>query len=107
MVTTSKNQVTVQGSMHSTLIPGVLKMNLTFADNGTCTITQATGSTFTITGSGKFTSDADEWGNKKRDAIHINYQLTSGANTYFATDTLVIRDRAVVMQLYTPVVFAK
>jgi len=107
LVTTSKNQVTVQGSSHSALIPGVLKMNLTFSDNGNCTITEATGSTFTITGSGKFMSDADEWGNKKRDAIHINYQLTSGANTYSATDTLVIRDRAVKMRVYKPIVFAK
>lgn len=107
MVTTSKNQVTVQGSTHSALIPGVLKMNLTFSDNGNCTITEAAGSAFTITGSGKFTSGADEWGNKKRDAIHINYQLTSGVNTYSATDTLVIRDRAVKMQVYKPVVFAK
>lgn len=107
MVTTGKNQVTVQGSAHSALIPGVLKMNLTFSDNGSCTITQAVGSTFTITGSGKFTSDADEWGNEKRDAIHINYQLTYGANTYSATDTLVIRDRAIKMQVYNPLVYAK
>jgi hypothetical protein len=93
--------------MRSTLIPGTLKMNLAFAADGSCTITQATGSTFTITGSGKFMKDADEWGNEKRDAIYINYQLTSGTNTYSATDTLVVRDRAVIMQLYHPVVFTK
>ena len=107
LVTTGRNQVTVQGSMRSTLIPGTLKMNLAFATDGSCTITQATGSTFTITGSGKFMKDADEWGNEKRDAIYINYQLTSGTNTYSATDTLVVRDRAVIMQLYHPVVFTK
>jgi hypothetical protein len=107
LVTTGRHQVTVQGNTHSTLIPGVLEMNLTFSDNGNCTIVEAAGSTFTITGSGKFTSDADEWGNKKRDAIHINYQLTSGGNTLSATDTLVIRDRAVKMQIYAPVVFAE
>lgn len=107
LVTTGKNQVTVQGNLRSTLIPGILKMNLTFANDGSCTITQAVGSVFTITGSGKFVNDADEWGNIKRDAIHINYQLTSGANTYSATDTLVVRDRAIKMQLYKPVVFTK
>lgn len=107
LVTTSKNQVTVTGSMRSTIIPGTLKMNLTFADDASCTITQATGSTFTITGSGRFVKDAESWGGEKRDAIFINYQLTSGGSTYFATDTLAIRDRAVVMEVFTPTVFAK
>lgn len=107
LVTTAKNQVTVQGISRSTLIPGTFKMNLTFAGDGTCAITPATGSTFTISGTGKFLDDADTWGNKKRDAIHISYQFTSGTNTYSATDTLVVRDRAVVMEVYKPVVFTK
>ena len=107
LVTTGKNQVTVSGNLRSTLIPGTFKMNLSFSADGSCTITQATGSTLTITGSGKFTAGADTWGDKKRDAIHIKYQLTSGVNTYSATDTLVIRDRAIKMQLYKPVVFTK
>jgi hypothetical protein len=105
--TTGKNQVTVSGALRSTLITGTLKMVLNFAADGTCTITQATGSAFTITGTGKFTTGADTWGDKKRDAIHIKYQLTSGVNTYSATDTLVIRDRAVKMQVYKPLVFTK
>jgi hypothetical protein len=107
LTTTGKNQVTVSGSIRSKLIPGVLKMNLTFAADRTCTIAQATGSAFTITGSGKFATGADNWGDQNRDAIWINYQLTSGANTYSATDTLVIRDRAIKMQLYKPVVFTR
>lgn len=107
LVTTGKNRVTVQGIMRSASIPGALKMNLTFANDGNCTITQAAGSTFTITGNGKFVSGSENWGNKKRDAIYVNYKLTSGSNTYSATDTLVVRDRAVIMQLYQPVVFTK
>jgi len=105
LVTTGKNQVVVQGFTHSLLLPGTLKMNLNFTNDGSCTITQAVGSTFTIAGSGKFVKGADEWGGKERDAIHINYQLTSGVNTYSATDTLVIRDRAIKMQLYKPIVY--
>ena len=104
LVTTSLNKITLSGGTHSTLVPGTLKMDLTFADNGDCTITQAAGSTYTITGSGKFKTGADSWGNKPRDAIHMTYQLTSGAYSYSATDTLVIRDRAVVMEVYTPFV---
>ena len=107
LVTTGKNKVTIAAILHSDIITGPLKMNLTFSDNGNCTIAQAAGSEFPISGSGKFMTDADEWGNEKRDAIYLNYKLTSGANTLSATDTLVIRDRAVVMETYSPVVIAK
>ncbi|MDP4188871.1 MAG: DUF5627 domain-containing protein, partial [Bacteroidota bacterium] len=60
-----------------------------------------------ITGTGKFSKDADEWGNEKRDAIYLNYQFSNGTNTYSATDTLVVRDRAVVMETYTPAYLGK
>jgi len=105
LTTTAKNTVNVLGTLRSTIVTGVLNMNLTFADDGTCTIVQGTGSAYTITGSGKFTKDADEWGLEKRDAIHINYSLTSAGKTYSAIDTLVIRDRAVKMVLFTPTVY--
>lgn len=98
-------QVTTSGSVRSTVLSGTLNMLLTFDDSGNCTVKENTGSAFTITGTGKFLNDADEWGNKKRDAIHLTYQFTSEGKTYSATDTLVIRDRAVVLETYTPVVF--
>ncbi len=104
LVTTGRKQVSVTGTVRSTIVAGTLNMLLDFSDNGTCTIKEEAGSAFTITGAGKFVDDGDEWGNKKRDAIHINYQFTSGANTYSATDTLVVRDRAVVMEVYKPIV---
>lgn len=107
LVNTSKNQVTVQGNTHSTLVPGFLNMNLTFAGDSTCTIAQATGSTYTITGSGKFISNSDIWGNQPRNAIFMSYQLTSGTNTFSATDTLTVRDRAVTMQTFAPLLYAK
>lgn len=116
LVTTARNQVVVQGISRSAIIPaGTINMTLSFANDGTCTISglftipkkpgELVDQTFTTTGTGKFVDDGDEWGNKKRDAIHITYQFTSGSNTYSATDTLVIRDRAVVMEVYKPVVF--
>jgi hypothetical protein len=105
LVTSGKNQVTIQAITHSALIPGNLKMNLNFTDNVNCTITAAAGSTVAITGSGKFATGADEWGDKKRDAIYLDYQLTSGSMNFSATDTLVIRDRAIKLQIYAPVVF--
>lgn len=107
LVTTGKNKVTVTGSTHSTLIPGNLQMDISFDNNGNCTIAQSKGATYTISGTGAFKTDADSWGDKPRDAIHINYQITSGGNTYAATDTLVIRDRAVIMEVFSPAVFVK
>ena len=104
LATSGKNQVTISALTHSALIPGTVKMNLNFTGNN-CTITPVAGSTFAVTGTGKFATGADEWGDKKRDAIYLNYQLTSGSMTFSATDTLVIRDRAVKLQIYAPVVF--
>ena len=108
LLTTGKNQVSVTGSLHSTKVPpGPFKMLLTFSDDGNCTITQGKGSVYTITGNGKFSTGADTWGNKKRDAIHLNYSFSNGVNTYNATDTLVLRDRAVVLQVYKPTLIPK
>jgi hypothetical protein len=100
--TTGRRQVSVQAFTHSQLVPGNLGMVLTFTDNGDCVITESEGSAFTVTGTGKFVENADTWGDKDRDAIHLNYTLTSGDYTYSAVDTLVIRDRDVKMQLYSP-----
>lgn len=105
LATTGFKQVAVSGAVRSTVLSGTVNMLLTFGDDGICTIKENKGSAFTITGTGKFLNDADEWGNKKRDAIHLSYQFTSGGKTYSATDTLVIRDRAVVLETYKPVVF--
>jgi hypothetical protein len=105
--TISRNQVTIENNTHSdSTIKVPLEMKLTFDDKGTCTITEASGSAYTITGTGKFVKDGDEWGNKKRDAIYLNYQLkTPGDSTYSAIDTLVVRDRDIKLQVYDPVVF--
>lgn len=107
LITTGKSQITINAFTHSALVPGALKMVLDFSDNGNCSVAEAEGSAFTITGSGRFAENADTWGNKERDAIHLNYTLTLGEYTYAAIDTLVIRDRAVKMQLYKPIVFTE
>lgn len=99
---TTLNQVTLQGNTHSIRFPGFLKMNLTFSQDSSCTIVEAAGSAYTINGTGNFRTNADSWGNKKRDAIYLSYQISSGGNTFSANDTLVIRDRAVNMELYKP-----
>lgn len=103
--TTGKNQVAVQGSMRSTKFSGSVNLLLDFTSNGDCTIKQDITSRYTITGTGKFVTDAESWGNQPRDAIFINYQFSNGTETYYASDTLVIRDRGVVLETYTPTIF--
>jgi len=103
LATKSKNQVTVEGVVRATAVTGKLSMLLTFNGND-CVIQSAPGSAFSIAGTGKFLDDAGEWGNKKRDAIHITYQFTQGTNKYSATDTLVVRDRGVILEVFQPVI---
>jgi hypothetical protein len=105
--TRSLRKVTLSGGSRSRRVAGFLQMDLTFSDDGNCTIAEAAGSGYTITGSGKLVSDADSWGNKKRDAIYLKYQIKSGVYSFSASDTLVVRDRGVVMEVFQPQVFTK
>jgi hypothetical protein len=78
---------------------------LTFDDAGKCTVSSGT-SNVTATGSGSFVKDGEKnsWGSKDRDAIYLNYQVNMTGMQVASTDTLVLRDRAVTMETFTPVV---
>jgi hypothetical protein len=102
--TSGRYQVTFPTSFRSTKITGAYSLVLTF--NGTkCTVSAPVGSPYTITGTGDFLTKKYNWGNKDRDGITLTYKVSSSTYTYEATETLVARDRAVVMETYTPVVF--
>jgi len=102
--TTGRYQVSLGTFFRSNKVTGVLNLLLTF--NGTkCTVTAPAGSTYTVTGTGEFLAKKYNWGDKERDGITLTYKVTSGTYTYEATETLVARDRAVVMEVYAPVVF--
>jgi hypothetical protein len=77
---------------------------LTFDDAGKCTITAANAS-FTATGSGQFVKrgEKNSWGSKDRDALYLNYQVTLPDMQVASTDTLVMRDRSVTMETFSPV----
>ena len=102
LTTTGRYQVTLPTSFRSTKITGLYSILLTF--NATkCTVSAPAGSPYTITGTGDFVSKKYTWGNKERDGITLTYKVSSNTYTYEATETLVARDRAVVMETYTPV----
>jgi hypothetical protein len=103
--TAGRNDVVVSGVLRSSSgSPGTFEMKLAYDNNGNCVITGTDKSTFPVAGTGKFVKNADEWGDKKRDAIHLNYNVTVGSEVHNLTDTLVFRDKAVVFEEYKPVV---
>jgi hypothetical protein len=106
--TAGRNKVTITGVLRaSTGSPGNFKMDLNFNNNGEAVITQTPGSLFNVMGTAKFIKDGDEWGNTKRDAIHLSYQVTQGSNTHVISDTLVLRDKDVRFEEFVPKVLSQ
>lgn len=104
LVTSGRYEATLKTFLRSDIMNAEVNMVLTFNGNN-CTITAAKGSPYTITGSGTFKSKAYSWGNKERDGIELNYTVSDGVNTYEASDVLIIRDRGVVMEVFSPVLY--
>jgi len=116
-------------SLHSTAFPVQFRdaeggnifsctLILDFDESGKCTIS-TNSSGYTATGTGSFVTKGEKnsWGNKDRDALYLDYQvsynnITVGSSDNMRTisgnivtkDTLVMRDRAVSPEYFTPVV---
>lgn len=77
---------------------------LTFQDGGKCTVSAATAN-ISATGDGQFVKrgEKNSWGNKDRDALYLTYQVTLPGMQVSSSDTLVLRDRSVTMETFTPV----
>lgn len=90
-------KVTGGSSINRTLL-------LTFDNNGNCTIS-ADDASFTATGTGKFVKrgEKNSWGSQDRDALYLNYQIDLSDRTISTLDTLVMRDRGVKAETFTPV----
>ncbi|NIG55044.1 DUF5627 domain-containing protein [Chitinophaga sp. Cy-1792] len=101
-------------SLTSDVLPVVIKdkngnnvtcnLLLTFDEAGVCTVVAAN-NTFTATGAGKFVKrgEKNSWGNQDRDALYLSYKITLADMQVATTDTLVMRDRAVTMETFTPI----
>jgi hypothetical protein len=110
--TAGKNQVSLSVPVRITGMTGTVNLQLNFPDGmgtadcditGTATFTDADRNDYTATvaGKGRFVNGGEqgndeEWGDKKRDALFLNYQFTdaAGSVTSSSTDTLVLRDRS-------------
>lgn len=77
---------------------------LSFDENNNCTVgTDTEGCS--VSGTGKFVSKGDKnsWGNEDRDVIYLEYDVDiENLATCHTTDTLVVRNRGVIMELFTP-----
>ena len=76
---------------------------LTFDSQGKCSVSSTT-SGFTASGNGSFVKKGEKnsWGNKDRDAIYLDYKIDMTGKSYSTKDTLVVRDRGVKMETFTP-----
>lgn len=77
---------------------------LNFDDEGNITV-GTDSDDYIVTGSGEFVKDGEvnSWGNQDRDAIYLNYEVELENFHVSSTDTLVLRNRGVEMELFTPV----
>lgn len=104
LITSGRYQVTMTTFLKSQVMNGEFELILDFTGDN-CTITTPIDSDFIISGNGVFKHDKYVWGNKERDGIELNYSITKGNYIYEAKDVLIIRDRGVVMELFSPVLF--
>ncbi len=76
---------------------------LTFDSQGKCSVSSTT-SGFTASGNGSFVKkgEINSWGNKDRDALYLDYKIDMTGKSYATKDTLVVRDRGVKLETFTP-----
>ncbi|WP_200978061.1 DUF5627 domain-containing protein [Echinicola sp. 20G] len=77
---------------------------LTFDSEGNCSVSAAHGG-YTASGSGRFVKDGEKssWGNEDRDAVYLEYEVDLPQMHVASMDTLVLRDRGVGMEVFSPV----
>ncbi|HIW65459.1 MAG TPA: DUF1735 domain-containing protein [Candidatus Alistipes intestinipullorum] len=108
ITTLSKNQALFETQVRNIdgNSPGKISLVLTFDDDGKCAVTSNESSYAVVTGTGEFVKDGDKWGGKKRNVLHLSYSYTDPATSelHMVKDTLVVRDRNVKLETYSPVV---
>ena len=82
-----------------------LELVLSFDANGNAVVSDNS-ELIVATGTGRFVSrgEKNSWGRQDRDAIYLNYQVEFDGMTFATADTLVLRNRGVHMEVFTPVV---
>ena len=78
---------------------------ITFDNENNCVVTSANDD-ITATGTGKFVSKGDKnsWGDIDRDVLYLDYTIDYGDFQCATTDTLVVRDRGMKAEWFTPAI---
>lgn len=81
------------------------KLILSFDTAGNCTVSSSNPTSYTATGTGKFVKKGEKnsWGSKDRDALYLNYTVNLQNFNVATNDTLVLRDRGVKAETFSPV----
>ena len=118
--TSGRNKATVTNRVRRGNIAGNdnVSIEMTIDGNGDIVVTEAPGETLTVTGTGKWLEDGDEWGGEKRNVIYLEYEykdvqvvqemrfgrVVSESTVdllHTVKDTLVMRDRNVKFEQFT------
>lgn len=77
---------------------------ITFADDGSCSVTSAAPDSYQISGTGKFVKrgDKNSWGNQDRDVLYLDYTVDLPQLTCHTLDTLVMHYRGVTKESFIP-----
>jgi hypothetical protein len=78
---------------------------LNFDNSGKVTVSGPANATYSVSGNGEFVKKGDMWGDQKRDVLYLKYQVNFATTTHNLTDTLVLRDRGVKFETFSPIVY--
>lgn len=115
MATEGRTRVKVQStSFKSKSMTGLFELVLNFASDKydtqggvACTVEAPEGASYTVSGSGKYSIAAAEFGGKKRDLIELTYTITQDNKEYTAVDRYVFRDKGIGLETFTPTIITE
>lgn len=73
-------------------------------DEGNCTVSSLDSDEYVVSGNGKVVEKGDSWGGEARDVMYLDYTVDFAESTHVFTDTLVLRDRQVGFETFTPLI---
>ena len=103
-------------SLHQINLPLIFQneegnnMNVTLLvsidEEGNATISSSDPESYAASGNGEFVKDGEKnsWGSQDRDALYLSYEIDLDEMHVSTSDTLVMRDRGVAIETFTPVV---
>ena len=100
--TADKDSVTYENATRlSSGSPGKFQVGIKFDTNGNGVILNTPLYPRVVTGTAKFSKNAESWGGQQRHTLYLDYVITEGTRIHTVLDTLVFRDKNVIFETYT------